>query len=172
MWCEKLKWCWERLRAEGEEGVRGWDSWMTSLMQLTWTLKTSGDGEGQGGLACCNQWVTQSQTQQDNWKTTHWNLIFGGQFSSSLLGHFVSVQCNLPFLKFGHWSSQLSLVPACPMLLGSWGRQIGVAVVQGNFLRPLVFVYICPHRSQAVRVSLDAPLILQHLCFHSDWGQQ
>ena len=33
----KSPWCWERLRAEGEEGVRGWDSWMASLMQWTWT---------------------------------------------------------------------------------------------------------------------------------------
>ena len=30
-------WCWERLRAEGEEGVRGWDDWMASLMQWPWT---------------------------------------------------------------------------------------------------------------------------------------
>ena len=41
-WCAesthwKRPWCWERLRAEGEEGIRGWDGWMTSLMQWTWT---------------------------------------------------------------------------------------------------------------------------------------
>ena len=30
-------WCWERLRAEGEEGIRGWDDWMVSQMQWTWT---------------------------------------------------------------------------------------------------------------------------------------
>ena len=40
-WCEqstywKSPWCWERLMA-GEEGVRGWDDWMASLMQWTWT---------------------------------------------------------------------------------------------------------------------------------------
>ena len=33
----KSPWCWERLRAEGEEGVRGWDGWMVSPMQWTWT---------------------------------------------------------------------------------------------------------------------------------------
>ena len=29
--------CWERLRAGGEEGDRGWDGWMTSLIQRAWT---------------------------------------------------------------------------------------------------------------------------------------
>ena len=35
----KSPWCWERLRAEGEEGIRGWDGYMPSLMQ--WTLSLS-----------------------------------------------------------------------------------------------------------------------------------
>ena len=33
----KSPWCWERLREEGEEGIRGWDGRMESLMQWTWT---------------------------------------------------------------------------------------------------------------------------------------
>ena len=38
IWCEQLThwkslWGWERLRAEGEEGFRGWDGWMALLMQ-------------------------------------------------------------------------------------------------------------------------------------------
>ena len=47
-WCEepahweknknknKKPWCWERLRATGEEGDRGWDGWMASPTQWTW----------------------------------------------------------------------------------------------------------------------------------------
>ena len=40
-WCEELThlkrpWCWERLRAGGEGGDRGWDGWMASLTQWTW----------------------------------------------------------------------------------------------------------------------------------------
>ena len=31
----KRPWCWERLRARGEGGNRGWDSWMASLTQWT-----------------------------------------------------------------------------------------------------------------------------------------
>ena len=40
-WCRELThwkspWCWKRLRAEGEEGIRGWDGWMTSPKQWKW----------------------------------------------------------------------------------------------------------------------------------------
>ena len=33
----KTPWCWERLKAEGQENVRGWGGWMASLMQWTWS---------------------------------------------------------------------------------------------------------------------------------------
>ena len=40
-WCEKLThlkrpWCWERLKAGGDGGNRGWDGWMASLTGRTW----------------------------------------------------------------------------------------------------------------------------------------
>ena len=38
----KSPWCWERLRAEGKEGIRGWGDWTASLMQWTWTWANSG----------------------------------------------------------------------------------------------------------------------------------
>ena len=45
--CEELTqwkrpWCWERLRAGGEAGDRGWDSWMASSTQWTWVCANSG----------------------------------------------------------------------------------------------------------------------------------
>ena len=46
-WCKELTrwkrpWCWERLRAGGEEDNRGWDGWMASLTQWTWVWVNSG----------------------------------------------------------------------------------------------------------------------------------
>ena len=38
----KRPWCWERLRAGGEEGDRRGDSWMASLTQRTWLWANSG----------------------------------------------------------------------------------------------------------------------------------
>ena len=40
-WCKELAhwkrlWCWERLKAGGEGGDRGWDVWMASPSQWTW----------------------------------------------------------------------------------------------------------------------------------------
>ena len=34
-------WCWERLKAGGEGGDRGWDGWMGSLTQWTWAWANS-----------------------------------------------------------------------------------------------------------------------------------
>ena len=57
-WCEELThWkrprCWERLKAGGEAGIRGWDGWMASLTWWTWVWARSGSWwqtEKPGGL--------------------------------------------------------------------------------------------------------------------------
>ena len=45
-WCEELThwkrpWCWERLKAKGEESGRGWSSWIVSPAQWTWIWANS-----------------------------------------------------------------------------------------------------------------------------------
>jgi len=37
----KRRWCWERLKAGGAEGDRGWGDWMASLTQWTWVWASS-----------------------------------------------------------------------------------------------------------------------------------
>ena len=64
---------WERLKAEGEEGIRGWDNWMASLMQWTCTWANFGrwwETESPGVLHHGVHGVTKTQTQQGNWKET------------------------------------------------------------------------------------------------------
>ena len=78
IWCKqtthwKIPWCWERSKAEGEEGIRGWDSWTASLCNERELGLTPGDGEGHEGLACCSpwgcrvrhDWVTEKQQQRE-----------------------------------------------------------------------------------------------------------
>ena len=47
-WCKELThwkrhWCWERLRAGGEEDDWGWEGWMASSTQWTWIWVNSGN---------------------------------------------------------------------------------------------------------------------------------
>ena len=73
-WFEELTllkrlWSWERLKAGGEGDDRGWDDWMTSLIQWTWVWVNSGLGDGQGGLACCSP---QGRRELDMTDWTDW----------------------------------------------------------------------------------------------------
>ena len=55
-WLIGKDWCWERLRARGEGGNRGWDGWMVSLTHVYEFIQTPEDTEGQGSLSCCSPW--------------------------------------------------------------------------------------------------------------------
>ena len=48
--------CWVRLMAEGEEGISGWEGWMASPMQWTWTWANSGRWWGKDRQACYSSW--------------------------------------------------------------------------------------------------------------------
>ena len=61
--------CWERLRAEGEEGVRGWDGWVASPMQWTWTWANLGRWWGTGRPGVLRSMGLQSQTWLGGWTT-------------------------------------------------------------------------------------------------------
>ena len=74
IWCKqtthcKSPWCWEGLRAEGEEGIRGWDGWLASLMQWTWTWPNSGRWWGTVRPGVLQSMVSQSRTWLGNWTT-------------------------------------------------------------------------------------------------------
>ena len=61
-------WCWERLRAEGEEGIRGWDGWMASLMQSMWICTNFGRcwGTERAGMGWQKSWTwLDDQTTRD-----------------------------------------------------------------------------------------------------------
>ena len=59
-WCDELShWkklcCWERLRAGGKGGDRGWDGWMASQTRHEFQ-QIPGDSRGQRSLACYSPW--------------------------------------------------------------------------------------------------------------------
>ena len=60
-WCKeathwKRPWCYERLRAGGGGGNRGWDGWMASLTQRPWVWVNSRSWWRTGKLVCCYSW--------------------------------------------------------------------------------------------------------------------
>ena len=104
-WCKELThwerpWCWERLKAGGEGGDRGWDGWMASLTQWTWVWASSGRWWRTGKCAAVHG-VTESKTSKQLKKTSRpgssvhgisqvrrlgWNTISFSRGSSSLRG--------------------------------------------------------------------------------------
>ena len=71
--CEELihlkrPWCWERLKAGGEEDDRGWDGWIASPTQWTWVWVNSGNWwwtgrpgvlQSMGSLRVGHDWATE-----------------------------------------------------------------------------------------------------------------
>ena len=86
--------CWERLKAGGEEGGRGWDGWMASPTQWTWVWENSGRGwrTGKPGMLCPWGHKESDMTEQLNNKFGHVHPslkvcghFFLDDFNSSLL---------------------------------------------------------------------------------------
>ena len=80
-WCRELihwkrPWCWERLRAGGEGGDRGWDGWMASSTQWTWVRINSGKQRrtGKPGVlqSTCWTWLRDWTTKTTRAVDTSW----------------------------------------------------------------------------------------------------
>ena len=99
-WCEepthwKRPWCWDRLRARGEGGNRGWDGWMVSPTQWTWTWENSRRWWGTGNPGFPQ--FTKSRTQLGDWIPTsvHSQIHLYGrsvQLPSELYRHKVTLR--------------------------------------------------------------------------------
>ena len=70
----KRRWCWERLRAEGDGDDRGWDGWMASLTQWTWVWVDSASWwwTGRPGVL----WFMGSQRVRHEWAELNWTNIW------------------------------------------------------------------------------------------------
>ena len=68
-------WCWARLKAGGEGDDRGWDGWMASLTQWTWTWANSGRwwGTEKPGMLQSMGW--QAMELDTNWQLNNCNTV-------------------------------------------------------------------------------------------------
>ena len=88
IWCKepahwKRPWCWERLKAEREDGDRGWDGWMESPIQCIWTWANFWKQWGIGRLGMLQS--MGSQVSEMNWWLNN-NIIREKQKSPWALG--------------------------------------------------------------------------------------
>ena len=73
MWTHwKRLWCWEGLgaRVSSEDEMAGWHHRLNGC-EFEWI---PGDGDGQGGLVCCNSWGCKESdtTEWLNWTELNW----------------------------------------------------------------------------------------------------
>ena len=86
----KRPWWWERLRGGGEEGDRGWDSWMASLTQWTWFWANSGRKWRRGKPGMLQSMWSQRIGQDLVAETTARNIVKFSDTDSSLLFSWAS----------------------------------------------------------------------------------
>ena len=72
----KRPWCWERRRAGGEGGDRGWVGWMASPTQWTWVWASSGRWWWTGRPGVLQSTGLQSHTWLSHWTTTSGDSTF------------------------------------------------------------------------------------------------
>ena len=108
----KRPWCWERLRAEGERGNRGWDGRMASLTQRHELEQTPEYSEGQGSLVCCIPWSRRVRhnlvTKQQSFSFTN-GLCGNVLFNFQVFGNVPVVFLLLTFNLISLWSENINV---------------------------------------------------------------
>ena len=98
----KRPWYWEKLKARGEKGGRGWGGLDSITVSIQWHKfeQTLGDSKGQGSLVCCSPWgFAKSQVQLSDWTTTRGLARdLGKQFRSQHLSKMMCFQIHSYFL--------------------------------------------------------------------------
>ena len=144
----KRPWCWERLRA-GEGLDRGWDGWMASPIQWTWTWANSrrwwGTGkpgvlQSMGSQGVGHHWVTEQQQQTlIQWGTHNpcgWTSVSKEhQIFHSKRGH-CSQRLVLLVQRFSNLSESQNHLDAC--YLGKAGPAPRVSAPGGLEVRPKI----------------------------------
>ena len=99
-----------------EDKMAGWHHWLYDGREFGWTL---GDGDGQGGLACCNSWVAKSRTRLNDWTELNWNCR---PLSSSAHGIFQARILKWGAISYSRVSSYPGIKPVSPASPALAGR--------------------------------------------------
>ena len=72
----KRPWCWERLKAGGEWGDRGWDGWMASPTPRRWVCVNFQSWWWTGRPGVLQSMGSQSRTQLSDWTELNWTQLY------------------------------------------------------------------------------------------------
>ena len=97
----KRPWCWERLKAKGEAGSRGWDGWMATLTQWTWIWANSWKWWRTGKPGVLQSMESQNWTWLSNWTTPWKSLSYWGKQE-------VTTNLDLCNISAWHWLQRWS----------------------------------------------------------------
>ena len=141
-WCEELThwkrpWCQERVKARGEGGNRGWNSWMASLILGSWVWASSGSWcwtgkpgvlQSMGSQRIGHDWAAEQQQQiikssvfsVEQACPVHCDAIDCNSLGSSIPGIFQAKILEQVAISFSRGSSQ----PRDQTCYSCIGRQI------------------------------------------------
>ena len=116
IWCKepthwKRSWCWERLKAGGEGGNRGWAGWMASPTRQTWLWASSGSWWRTGKPGLLKYTGSQSWTWLSDWTGLTDGIQRGKkksatrEWATSFPKHWFHFQQNVSLLGRAWWSS-------------------------------------------------------------------
>ena len=105
-WCKELThwkrpWCWERLRAGGEGGDRGWDGWITNAMDRSLGSLREVVRNREARRAPVHG-VLESQTRLSDWTTTRKYSPLQDLFTYAPPSHWFNCQRFIRLLTM-HW---------------------------------------------------------------------
>ena len=98
-WCKqgthwKSPWCWERLKA-GKEGDIGWDCWMATLIQWTWTWANSGRWWDKEAWHAVVQWGREESDRNHGLKNSNNISMFKvGSYKQHIVGSCILILSN------------------------------------------------------------------------------
>ena len=154
-WCEdpthwKRPWCWERLRAGGEGGDRGWESWLASLTQWVWIWASF---RRQWSLACCSSW-DRKELDMTEWLNNKNNSTDKASIARDAgMGRtFLMNRSRFPLVFMFYWKGlERAEIPICLEL--KWMTHYGP-----HSQRKWLWLISCIHRNSAwLLVCRDPP---------------
>ena len=119
----KRPWCWDRLKAGGEENDRGWDVGWHHWLNGHDFEQTLGVADGQGSLVCCSPW---GRKESDVTERVNWTKLNSMQLFSWSISKFQEIHIFIIFI--------IPILLVLSLFDGIlWNPAVKIGVIAGDF---------------------------------------